>query len=387
MRTPLAWKNLTSQPKRFFFGVTGVCFAAVLMFMQNGFRNALLDSPIQILRLFEGDLIATSPLRYAIPTEKRFLRTLLERAASDAEVVWAEPMLIERAAARIRVAGHAQRTIRVIAVPLKPSLFASPALIAQLPLLETRGTALVDVRSKPQYGFALSNPEQLPLQSIELLNRKLKVLGTIDLGTDFAHDGNLLTSPETFAAYFPFRGKGQPLAVIDFGLIRLREGADPLAVAARLTALAPDQWQVMPRANLIAKEKQFWGQTTPIGIIFLTGTIMGFAVGVIICYQILFTNIHDSMSELATLKAMGYPNRFFLRFVTGQSLYLSILGFLPAWGLTWLLFRGIEAWVGLPMELNASRILLILGCTVAMCLLSGLLALRKLLSADPATLF
>ena len=149
----------------------------------------------------------------------------------------------------------------------------------------------------------------------------------------------------------------------------------------------PDQWTVYPRQLLIDREINFWNRQTPIGMIFFVGALMGFAVGVIICYQILFTSIHDSMPEFATLKAMGYPNRYFVGLVIRQSIYLSLAGFIPALIISYGMFQLIEAWVGLPMLLTLPRIGLVLALTMLMCLISGLLALRKLLSADPASLF
>jgi putative ABC transport system permease protein len=35
------------------------------------------------------------------------------------------------------------------------------------------------------------------------------------------------------------------------------------------------------------------------------GEVIGFVVGVIICYQIIYSDLDDHMGEFATLKAMG----------------------------------------------------------------------------------
>ncbi len=139
--------------------------------------------------------------------------------------------------------------------------------------------------------------------------------------------------------------------------------------------------------EVIRREIRFWNEQTPIGMIFFVGSMMGFAVGIIICYQILFNSINDSLPEFATLKAMGYSNAFFVWLVIKQSLYLSWIGFVPALLISGVLFELIQWSVGLPMLLSFSRIVSVLALTTIMCLISGLLALRKLLSADPASLF
>ncbi len=386
-RTPLAWKNLTADWRRLLLASLGVGFAVVLMFMQNGFRNALLDSPVQLIRALQADLIAVSTARYSLPSEQRFHRDLLNLATRDPDVQRVLPMYVERARAQIRVVGEPRRPIRVIAMPLAPDVFSDQSIQQQLPRLRAPNAALLDRRTRSQFGFAVNDPKRLAAQTIELLDRSVQVIGTIQVGTDFAHDGTILISESSFAKYFPFRGSGEPLSVVDLGLIRLRPAADPQLVAERLTELSPREWLVLPREQLIKREIAFWGEQTPIGMIFLVGALMGFAVGVIICYQILFTSIHDSMAEFATLKAMGYPNSFFVRLIIRQSVYLSLLGFLPALLLSWGLFQLLQSQVGLPMLMTFPRIGLVLGLTLTMCFLSGLIALRKLLRADPASLF
>jgi putative ABC transport system permease protein len=73
--------------------------------------------------------------------------------------------------------------------------------------------------------------------------------------------------------------------------------------------------------------------------------------------------------------------------VLRESLWLAVLGFVPGLGLSWILYRGLDAQVGLPMYLTTLRILLIFSLTAAMCVLSAVLALRKVKTADPAEVF
>ncbi len=68
---------------------------------------------------------------------------------------------------------------------------------------------------------------------------------------------------------------------------------------------------------------------------------MGFIVGVIICYQVIYSDIADHMPEFATLKAMGYPNRYFIGLVLQMSLYLSLIGYLPGLLVSAALYQGL----------------------------------------------
>lgn len=386
-RTPLAWKNLVHEPRRLLLAAAGVGFAAVLMFTQNGFRNALLDSPVQLIECMDCDLVATSTARYMLPVNQRFSRDLLRRAMSDPGVAAAEPLLIERLLARVRVAGEKARPIRVISLPDPPGWLNIAGLREQRQELDSPQTALIDRKTRSQYGFEFDRNGDPLLQTVELAGKRIRLVGSITIGTDFANEGSLLIRENEFARYFPIRGNGQPLEVVDVGMIRIRDGHDPAAVAARLTKLAPGIWNVVPRADLEMKEKKFWSEQTPVGAIFFIGTVMGFVVGVIICYQILYTSLQDAMPEFATLKAMGYPNSYFVGVVVRQSIFLSWFGFVPAVLVTLGLFWALESYSGLPMRLTLERGVTVLLLTTSMCLISGLLALRKLVRADPASLF
>ncbi|MEL7263813.1 MAG: ABC transporter permease DevC [Planctomycetota bacterium] len=387
MRTSLAWKNLTNDWRRLMIASMGITFAAVLMFMQNGFRNALLDSPVQIVHALQGDLFAVSRQKYSLVSESRFPKHLLERAATDPNVIAVTPIYTELTRAQVRVVGKPARPIRVVAAPLQTGVYRDQEIDEQLDLLAKPGVGLFDRQSRSNFGFQLGDRQRLSQQEIELLGKRLTGVGTFSVGTDFANEGTIVLSADNFGRYFSFRNRGQPLQIVDLGQIHIKPSADPEMVASRLTSLAPRDWEVVPRSRIIHREVAFWSRETPIGMIFTVGAMMGFAVGVIICYQILFTSIHDSMSEFATLKAMGYSNGYFIRLVAMQSVYLAIIGFIPALLVTMGLFSLVHHLVGLPMLLTPMRIVLVLGLTIAMCLFSGLLAVRKLLNTDPASLF
>ncbi|MCD4726063.1 MAG: ABC transporter, partial [Pirellulales bacterium] len=161
----------------------------------------------------------------------------------------------------------------------------------------------------------------------------------------------------------------------------------PQEVKTRLIERLPNDVAVLTKAEMVARERNFWQRSTPIGYIFTIGTLIGFLVGVVICYQIIHADIGDHLAEFATLKAMGYPNRYFVGFVLAESVYLSLLSFIPGVLISLGLYAALAHWTGLPMILNVPRAASVLLLTLAMCVVSGCLAMRKVLAADPAELF
>jgi putative ABC transport system permease protein len=162
----------------------------------------------------------------------------------------------------------------------------------------------------------------------------------------------------------------------------------PLADAlAQVRQALPDDVRVQTRQQFIDQELAFWQHSTPIGFIFGLGTVMGFIVGVVICYQILYADVDDHMAEFATLKAIGYHNSYFVSVVLQESLWLSAFGFVPGIVAAAAMY-GVLGWLtGLLLNLTAPRVLGVLFLTLAMCIVSGCLALRRVFQADPAELF
>jgi putative ABC transport system permease protein len=132
---------------------------------------------------------------------------------------------------------------------------------------------------------------------------------------------------------------------------------------------------------------QYWRTSTAIGAILGLGTAMGFLIGVIICYQILYTDVVDHLPQFATMKAIGYYNGVLVRVVLAQALVLALLGFVPGLVLSQVFYQGVARATGLLMRLTVPRAAFVLVLTVVMCAFAGSMAMRKVLSADPAEVF
>jgi putative ABC transport system permease protein len=214
------------------------------------------------------------------------------------------------------------------------------------------------------------------------------VTGTFRLGTDFINDGTVIMSDHNYLKFLPDRTARPPhLNRVEVGVVRLAEGADLPAVQRYLQDALPDDVSVLTKEELVDLESRYWRANTPIGFIFSLGMVVGFAIGTIICYQILYTNVRNYLPQFATMKAMGFTNAFLVGVVLQQSLVLAVLGFIPGVGVAQVLFWVVANLTGLLMYLTALRVALIFVSTLAMCMASGLLAVRKVVATDPAEVF
>ena len=386
--TPLAWKNLTHDPRRLVVACGGVSFAVLLMYMELGFLNALLDSNVELVRRVEADLIIVNKARFALVASDRFpLQRLYQVRGKEGVNVY--PLYLESAGAVLRRQGQKGYSIRVIAFDLDHPLLEPKSVAAHKDALRSPGMALADTKSHPDYGIP-ADDALLPQYEAELTGQKLRLAGKFTLCTDFGNDGNLLMSEQNFARFFPLRGGGNdPLSVVDIGIVQVKPGA-ALSLENLKTQLKqelPGDVNVFTKQEFIDRERHFWSVSTPVGYIFLVGTVIGFVVGVIICYQIIHADIAEHLPEFATLKAMGYSTFYFVWLVIGEGLYLSLIGFIPGAFLSYGLYMLLAYRTGLLMEFRPDVSGIVLLSTIVMCVSSGVFALRKLLLTDPASLF
>jgi putative ABC transport system permease protein len=238
------------------------------------------------------------------------------------------------------------------------------------------------VNSRPEFG-----PVQKLIASgrdiTEINGRKVKLVGTFSMGTTFAADGNVVMSDLNFHRIFPSRSPDQ----IDLGFIMLAPGADIIGVQAELLRLIGQDVRVLTYEQLVRFEQAYWENSAPLGFVFGFGTLMGLIVGMVIVYQILFTDIGSNIPQYATLVAMGYSQSYLRNIVFASSIYLAIFGFLPGVVLSTILYDVAERSIFIPFSMGVDRIASVFFFILTMCALAGLLAIRKLKSADPADMF
>ena len=143
----------------------------------------------------------------------------------------------------------------------------------------------------------------------------------------------------------------------------------------------------MTAAAFQSQEQHFWISRTAIGFICLAGMLVGMLVGGIVVYQTLYTDVTDHLREYATLKAMGITDGFLLRVVMTEALILLLAAALPATALAGGLFHVTRVGSGMPTALNVPELLVVFALAVLVSLVAGLLATRKLKTADPADIF
>jgi putative ABC transport system permease protein len=359
-------------------------FACVLVFMQLGFRAALFDSATALLAAMRAELFLMNPLTTASFRPEPLPRVRAYQTLALPEVAQAVPVYLAQATWRNPENGT-RRAIQMIGFDMEAGAMQFTGLPGVIEALKRPDTVAFDLRSRPEFGDVaglLARQGDKPLH-VQLGNREAEVVGLVEIGASFGADGNAVTSEVNFRRYVRERQASNT----DLVALRLAPGADPLAVQARLRALLPQDVAVLTHAELVAHERRYWEEATPIGFIFGFGSAMGLIVGMVIVYQILFSDIANHLKEYATLKAMGYANGYLARVVMGAALILAALGFMPGAALSAVLYDLIGGATFLPLEMTWERGVTVFVLIFAMCAAAGLLAMRKLRDANPADMF
>jgi putative ABC transport system permease protein len=381
-RTPLAWLQVSHNPVKLAIGLAGVSFSNLLMFFQLGLLDSIYNSQRKPIDRLRADLVLVSAGYSNMGSLQVFDRSRLYQALGVEGVEGVSPLHISRAT-WITPETRKSFDVYVYGVNLSRPSLAFPELEGQLSRLQPLRNALFDRNSKKQYGAIAKELKSKGLVNVEVNQKQLRIIDTFSLGSTFAADANLIVGENTLYFLFPEKNPNK----IEMGLIQLKPGSDPLEVQRALQPLMSKDVKVLTRAELSNLELNYWKRNSSVGFIFSLGVLVGFVVGSIIVYQILFGDVMNSLPQYATLKAMGYTDRYVISVVIQQSAILAFVGFIPgvlsSMGLYWLLATVTK----LSVFMTATRALQVLLLTFVMCVGSGALATRKLVQLDPADVF
>ncbi|MBD2362080.1 FtsX-like permease family protein [Anabaena minutissima FACHB-250] len=381
-KTPLAWRQLMKEKTRLAVAVAGITFADMLMFIQLGFESALFDAAIQPHRNLQADLVLINPQFQTLFSVKSFSRERLYQTLGYEGVQSVSGLYIGTGQWR-NPETRQDRAILVWGIDPATSAFKFPEVQKNQDLIKPLNQVLFDQAGRPEYGAVGDIFQKNSQFQTELNNIAIDVKGVFSNGASFAADGNVITSDSTFLRLFPERKPDR----IEVGLITLKSGADAEKVRSQLAASLPNDVIVLTPEGFAQTEKEYWANGTGIGFIFGLGVGVGFIVGIVIVYQILYSDVSEHLPEYATLKAMGYSDRYLLVTLLQEALLLAFFGYLPAYIFSFGLYQVAYAATMLPIAMKLERAITVFILTIIMCSVSGAVAMRKLRSADPADVF
>lgn len=377
----LAWRQLIHDRSKLVAATLGVLFACVLVFMQLGFKDSLETSAASAPAKMKGDIFLLHKQTEAMWRPVEFNRSLLMRALGNPDVSSVHPMYISLGQFK-NMDTRTKRTLMIYGFNPDADLMDIPDVTAQRDKIRMKDNVLFDRASRPEFGPVAQQIAE-NRTTTEINDYKVNLAGTFLMGTSFGADGNVITSDLNFHRIFKGRSPDQ----VDLGFIQLKDKSKADKVVKDIKALVGDEVLVLTYAELVAYEQAYWNNTAPVGFIFGMGVIMGLVVGMVIVYQILFTDITNNLAQYATLKAMGYTQAYLMKVVFASAAFLAVLGFIPGLGVSLILYNVAERNIYIPFPMPPQKIITVFCFILVMCFGAGLLAIRKLKAANPADMF
>ena len=388
-RIPLAWLQLSHQKIRLSVAVLGVAFSIILIFTQLGIRAMLFDGVTLLPEHLNGDLYLLSAYSENIRSSS-FPSVYLYQAnaikgVKDAHPLyvntgrWVDPKLLDSSQ---KTQQRQSSRMQILAFNPTQPVFKIPEINQQLDLLSVPGGILYDRQAKSDLGDVPQMLAKKGTVSSILNNRRVTVIGLFDLGSTFYDEGRAVMSDWNYGQI----GRSSDLDNVTVGVLSLEPGADPQAVTQRIQKTLSKDIKVLTPAELAQEERKFVAKW-PEGKVLNFGVAIGFIVGIIVVYQVIYTDVSEHLPEYATLKAMGYRDFDLSFIVLEESLILAMMGFIPGYLISHGVYYLLAEFVELPIKMNLAISLQVFLLDLFMCAVAGAIAIKKLKTADPADIF
>ena len=378
---PLGWAQLSHQKVRLLVALTGVAFADILIFTMLGFQDMLFEGSTFVHKHLRADLVLIGQRTEALYFGRPFSRHHLYQADAVEGVASVDPFYLEGGWWVNPWSREGTEVIVLAFDPARPVLDL-PEVDQQLDQIKLPNVVLLDRKSQPKLGPVTETLEQGETVTTELSGHRIKVGGLFTLGSSIFAKGHLITSDWNYLRLYG----SDSLDTVSLGAITLESNADLDTVRQTLKTQLPEAVKVLTPEEFIQSEIAFYAKD-PAGVIFNFGAIMGLIVGIVIVNQVLYSDVNDHLPEYATLKAMGYSDRSLLGVVFQEAIILALLGFLPGYAVSLGMYELLAILTNIPIRMRSAVALQVFIATVAMCMISAAIAMRKLRAADPADVF
>ncbi len=370
----LALKILLDDKARFLTTVTGVGFAVALVYVQVGLFAGLLASASITIERMDADLWVVARNTPNVDFANAFPETYLGRVRSvpgvdraDNLIVWFATVALPGGAKESAVI-YALRDFTRWNLPWKV-LEGDPGDLRRGPYV------FLDDSAARRFG-----PFEVG-QYREFSGHRLKIIGRTAEARSFT------TSPIAFLDY----RVAQSLAPSDLDrrttdiVVKLEPGADPGLVAAEIRRRLPYH-DVHTRAEWSQLSRDYWIESTGLGLTMFLTVSLGCLVGVIVVAQTLYTSTVEHLAEFATIKAIGGRDRDIYGVILEQASISACLGYLLGTAATLALVPAL-ARIDMPLVVRADHAAAIFAGALGLCLLASAWSFRRIAALDPAIVF
>jgi putative ABC transport system permease protein len=369
----LARRNLLHDRLRFTITVAGVAFAVTLVLLQVGLFMGLLDKATTTIEHASADMWVTSRNTPNVDFAHTFPETSVLRVRGVRGVARADNLIVQFM--NLQLPSGAEEGTLVYALD-DFAAWNLPWSVADGNVQDLRrgDYVLMDRSAARRFGkFGVGDHR-------EILRRRFRSTGTTRGAISFT------TAPITFMDYRRAQGLTENLrGATTYILVKLAPGADAAAVSAEIRRRLPYN-DVYTKEAWAARSRNYWIQSTGLGMSMGVTVFLGVLVGIVIVGQTLYTSAVEHVKEFGTVKAIGGSNWDIYRILGEQALIAALIGFTLGAGIS-LLMRPVMGKLDLNVLLTPSFTATVFAGTVLMCLGAAVFSFRRVSAIDPALVF
>jgi putative ABC transport system permease protein len=372
---PLALKTLLYEWRRYAPAMVAVAFSGLLVLLQAAIILGIFSLSSQYVTRSGADLWIGYPGVQSLDLGRPIGSQAEVFAWTNPHVRRIEPFLWGSGEWRTR----SQGMVNVYIVGVQPAADAMALSQALSPFeraaLAQPDAVLVDAADLHKLQVAVGDTAEINGRLVRVvgLTHGLRALGGV----------NVIASLPTTRRLDPASGPGGRVAYL---LAQLDSPASTADVARSLNAQGAGRgFEALSGREFARRTTLYWLVESGAGVAFLFGSIVAVLVAVIITSQTLAAAVAGSLKEYAALRALGFSMRALRRIVVAQSAWVGVAGLIAGGVLTLLLALGAAAGA-IPVVLSAPMLAVAGALVILTSVGSGLLALRRVGQADPATL-
>jgi putative ABC transport system permease protein len=370
----LATKSLLHDKLRFVITVSGVAFAVTLVFVQVGLFMGLLDNASVTIDHISADLWVTSRNTPNVDFAHTFPETSVQRVRSVPGVARADNLIVWFMTVNLP-SGAQEGTLVYALDDFRRWNIPWNVESGDLDDLKRGQYFFLDGSAVKRYGaFA-------PGEYREILGQRMKIIGRTKNALSFT------TTPISFMDF----ERAQKLSSqqlsnrTTYVLVKLAPGADAAAVKAEIARRLPYN-DVYTRKEWATRSRNYWVQSTGIGLNMYITVFLGCLVGIVVVAQTLYTSTMEHIKEFGTVKAIGGGNLDIYRILGKQAAIAAVAGFLLGALMSYAM-RPVIAKIDLKLIITPQFAAVVFVGSIVMCLGAAMISFKKVASIDPALVF
>jgi len=369
----VAIKMLMGDVAKYFTLVSSLTLVSFLFLQQGSIFCGLILRTVRPIEVVGAPIWVCDPQLRSVDESKPLLDTDLARVRSVSGVKWAVPLLLQLVSVHLPDGNF--QTARLYGLD-DDSFFGRPKMLTGSAILLTQDQAVIIGRAESE---KLNNP--VPGDTLEINDTQARVVGIADVPRDF------FSYPFIYAAYSrALQYAPQQRKQLNYVLAAPADGVSTEEVTRRITAAT----------GLAAYSEQdfrwltmkYYLENTGIPISIGISLAMVFLVGMSIVGQTFYQFALVNERFFGALKAMGTNAVTLTKMILLQATLCGLVGFGTGAGLAGILgiFAGgpdSKLALATPWPLAILSFITIM----AICLLSALISIRKVVKLEPAVVF